>query len=301
MEVIYEDSKAQPKEAINILNKFLINDQVKIIITTLSSVTNAVMPILTRTHRPILLLASITSKSDITTYSSNFFRYFLSSADEVNAMVDYFKKNDIDNIGVLHLNDDFGEDAVNVLKKLFDGKIVYEDTFTASQKDFKNITAKIRTLKDLYIIGYGPTYGLLTKQIRESGYKGRIYAFSSFNSPIVLDTAGEAAKGVIFSGTTFNPETPSNDLAKAFVRSYKNKYNGLPDHYAAYGYDIGTILAMLPETYSQRSEHLKTALLSMKHFNGVFGKTTIDSSGDFHFKVKLYKVSYDGKIEECIF
>ena len=299
MSIVYEDSKAQPKEAVSIVNRLLMDDYVKIIVTNLSSVTNAVMPILLNSQKPVVLMASLTSQSDLTSQSPYVFRYFLSSQDEVKAMTSYFKKAAIDNIGVLYLNDDFGEDAVNVLKKLFDGEIVYEDTFTSSQKDFKSIIAKVKSLEHLYIIGYGPNYGLLVKQLREFGYKGRIYAFSSLNSPIVLNTAGDAARGVVFTGTTFDPGSPSNDVADSFVQSYKNRYNKLPDHYAAYGYDIGAILANLAKTTAAKPEQLKAELLSLGHFTGVFGETTIDGSGDFHFEVRLYQVSDDGKIGPC--
>ena len=299
MSIVYEDSKAQPKEAVSIVNRLLMDDYVKIIVTNLSSVTNAIIPILLNSQKPVVLMASLTSQSDLTSRSPYVFRYFLSSQDEVKAMTSYFKKAAIDNIGVLYLNDDFGEDAVNVLKKLFDGEIVYEDTFTLSQKDFKSIIAKVKSLEYLYIIGYGPNYGLLVKQLREFGYKGKIYAFSSLNSPIVLNTAGDAARGVIFTGTTFDPGSPSNDVADSFVRSYKNRYNKLPDHYAAYGYDIGAILAKLATTTPAEPEQLKAELLSLGHFTGVFGETTIDDSGDFHFEVMLYQISDDGKIGRC--
>lgn len=296
MKIIYEDSKGQPKEAVTITNRLLMDDKVKIIVSNLSAVTNAIIPIIVNMEKPIVMMASLTSMSDVTAGSPYIFRYFLSSQDEVRRMTSYFKQKAIDKIGVLYLNDDFGKDAFHLLKKLFTGQILHEDTYTPLDKDFKSITAKVKDLDHLYIIGYGPTYGLLVKQLREFGYKGKIYAYSSLSSPVVLNIAGDTAKGVIFTGTTFNPKSPSTNKENNFVKLYERKYNKLPDHYAAYGYDIGIILAKISKTEAASSEQIKNEILSLRDFSGVFGKTTIDDSGDFHFDVKLYQVLQDGTI-----
>ena len=74
-------------------------------------------------EKPVVMMASLTSMSDVTAGSPYIFRYFLSSQDEVRRMTSYFKQKAIDKIGVLYINDDFGKDAFHLLKKLFKGHI----------------------------------------------------------------------------------------------------------------------------------------------------------------------------------
>ena len=290
IKIIHENSKAQPKEAVNITNKLLMDDDVKLLITNLSSVTNAVIPIVTDHKPPLLLLASLTSLSGVTNNSQYVFRYFLPSIDEVNKMLSYFQDNNINQLGVIYINDTFGKDAVNLLMAEYGKAIVLKESFSPRQIDFKDIIAKFKDLSNIYIIGYGPTYGNLIEQLREYGYKGNLYGFSGIASPSVLNKAGQAAEGIIFTGTSFNPQNPITNIEKEFVKTYEEHFNKLPDHYAGYGYDIGMIITKVISSSNMSTKNIKDSLLALSLFDGVIGHSSIDQSGDFHFDVKLYVV-----------
>jgi len=265
------------------------------LVSNLSAATNAMIPVVVNREKPVVLMASLTSLSALTTASQYVFRYFLSSEDEVKRMTAYLRQNQIAEIGLAYLNDDFGKDAVALFKASFSGKILHEETYAPDDKDFKALSAKVRDLEHLYLLGFGPTYGLLIKQLRENGYKGRIYAFSSLGAANVLAVAGEAATGAVFTGASFNPTDPVTEAEKMFIQSYKGKFEKLPDHYAAYGYDIGVMLLKVASGKSKSPEQLKNDLLSLGQFEGVFGKTSVDKTGDFHFDVKLYEVLTGGQ------
>ena len=133
--------------------------------------------------------------------------------------------------------------------------------------------------------------------MREFGYHGKLYAFSGVISPVVLNAAGDAANGILFTGTTFNPRNPRIKAEETFVQRYKQKFNKLPDHYAGYGYDTGILLTQILKENVLTPEQIKDKLLSISEFSGVFGKSTIDKSGDFHFDVKVYEVLPNGEAE----
>jgi branched-chain amino acid transport system substrate-binding protein len=298
----FEDSKGEPKNGITIFNRMLSEKDYKIIVATLSSVTNSILPFIKNDN--ILLMTSVVSKSDLPRASDAVFRYFLSSIDETNAMVSYFKKKNINSIGLLYIDDEFGQDALNVFKNSFDGNINVIESFSAQQKDFRPIINKIiaSKVKDTYIIGYGSLYSILIKQFKEAGYQGQLYAFSGFGTPVVLSSVGKAGEGVIFTGPIFQPVAGILTAeGSSFIKTYKEKYNEIPDHYAAYGYDMAKLIltvihGLKEDNLALNVKNLIDKMKSIKEFDGVFGKTTQDIYGDFHFSVNIYKLTEDGKI-----
>lgn len=300
---LFEDSKAQPKEGISIVNKFFLDEDVKIIVSCLSSVTSAILPLVP--DRELVLMASVTSKSDLPRYSEWVFRYFLSSEDEVKGMLKHLEKNNVNQLAVLHIDDEFGLDGVAVLKRDYKGDIVMLESFSAQQRDFRALIAKMTSLNinDMYIIGYGQLYGILVKQARELGFRGNIYAFSGFGSPVAFESAAEAGVGVVFTGPAYQPLADvMTTEGGEFAADYEKEYGGIPDHYAAYGYDIGKLISQTMKTLTTdgrgeiNPENIRKTIASLGHFEGVLGKSSQDEFGDFHFETYLYRVAEGGKI-----
>ncbi len=296
---IFEDHKNSPKDAILIYNKFSNYNQMPIIVPTITSITNSIIPLTKKGDK--LLIGSIISQTDMPDKSEWLFRYFLSTNDEVNTMVNYFNSIKLNNIGIFYVNDDYGLDASMQFQKIFKGKIVFNESFEKAAIDFRNLVPKAREAESVYILGYGSNYGIFVKQLRMLGYKGNIFAFSSFSTPIVIKTVGEYGEGVIFTGTVFS-DVKNNIGLNSFIDKYKTNFNSIPDHYSAYGYDIGTIIIKaLNQTYRDRNEitsiNLKKVILSWKSFKGLFGDTKITPNKDFSFEhVFLYSITKKGEI-----
>jgi branched-chain amino acid transport system substrate-binding protein len=296
---LFEDHKNSSKEAISIYKKFLNYKQMPIIIPTLTSITNSIIPL--AKESPRLLIGSIISQTDMPDKCEWLFRYFLSTKNEVNTMVNYFNLKSINEVGVFYVNDDYGIDATEEFRKIYKGNIVFNESFEKTSHDFKNLVPKARSAKAVYILGYGSTYGTFVKQLRMLGYKGKIFAFSSFSTPIVIKEAGEHGEGVIFTGTVFSYKEKNKELS-SFIERYKSNFRKEPDHYSAYGYDIGNIiLRAIIDTKKRKEEieiaNLKNTILSWKKFNGLFGESRIVQNKDFLFEeVYLYSVDKNGKI-----
>ena len=296
-----EDHKNSPKDAVSIMRKFLMENDMPIIVSTLTSVTNAIIPLIEA--KPRVIISSITSGSELPNKSKWLFRYFLSTIDEINAMVRYLSFVGVDTIGIFYINDDYGLDAMQVFSKKYEGFIKFKEPYEKTASDFRNLVPLAKTTKAVYILGYGSNYGIFVKQLREYGYKGKIFAFSSFGNPVVLEQAGEYANGVVFTGTNFYISEKNQNIL-SFVKKYEDRWNKKPDHYSAYGYDVGRIVLKVINELVKNKEKvepnsIRRKIMEWEKFEGIFGPCFIMKNGDFRFKeVKILKVSKESKIEE---
>jgi len=298
---LFDDHKNSAKEGVSIFQKYLMQKNMPLIVSTISSVNNSILPLLKKNQR--VLIASITSKSNFPDQSEYAFRYFLSTEDEVNKMLEYFEKENINEVGIFYINDEYGLDAKDCFLKSYKGKISFIEAFDKNRMDFKELALKAQKTSSIYILSYGQSYGIFIKQIRELGYKGNIFAFSSFGTPVAIKAAGRFAKNVIFTGTVFQLNTEDNKI-KQFIYNYKKKYNKDPDHYSAYGYDIGKIVCKLFEklTPPYNVKKLRDQILNFKIFEGLFGTSKILLNGDFKFRnVVLYRTDEKGTAHKISF
>lgn len=299
-----EDHKNSSKNGVSIMRKFLMEGNMPIVVSTITSVTNAILPLIK--GNPRVIISSITSGSKLPDKSQWLFRYFLSTVDEVSAMVSYLSSIGEDTVGIFYVNDDYGLDAMEVFSRKYRGFVKFKESYDKSAFDFKNLVPLAKTAKAIYILGYGSSYGIFVKQLREYGYKGNIYAFSSFGNPEVLKQAGEYAKGVIFTGSNFYLSKKNKDIA-SFVKNYEDLWHKKPDHYSAYGYDIGRIVFKIINELVRNNEEvtpdvIRKKIMQWKNFEGLFGSCFVMKNGDFRFKeVKILKIGKDNKIEEITF
>ncbi|MHA1843822.1 MAG: penicillin-binding protein activator, partial [Promethearchaeota archaeon] len=297
----FGDHKNSVKEAVSLFRKYSQDKNIKAIVPTLTSVTNAILPL--NEQNPKVLIGSIISGSDMPDKSKWLFRYFLSTNDEVEAMLGYFRENGIKEMGVLYVNDDYGLDAKQTFINQFQGKILLEESYDKNSSDFKNLVPKIKNITNLYILGYGQSYGILVKQLRTFGYDGRIFCFSSFSTPVVLESAGEFAQGIVFTATKYS-ERPRSEKIQEFYDSYLKTYSKDPDHYSLYGYDIAklvikTIEEIIGQNIEMNNNNIRNTIIDFGIYDGLFGKTEIKENGDFKFQeIKLFKVNNENKIVE---
>ncbi|MCF8350504.1 MAG: penicillin-binding protein activator [Bacteroidales bacterium] len=294
----FHDHSNQPKQAVSIFKQLHDRKNNPIVITTITSSTNAILPL--NTSPPNILLGSILSGSDITQKSNYLFRYFLSTRDEVDKIINYFKQRAIDNVGVFYINDDYGLDAMQYFKKNFDNNLDFVQPYEVNTTDFKNYIPKAFSSNNLYILGYGQNYGTFIKQLREFGFKGEIFCFSSFGTPVSLQQAGQASNGIVFTGSNFYKNKNEREIEE-FTKEYEKSFQKEPDHYSLYGYDVANVCIKAIRNIKGNElaispENIKKEILSWKKFEGLLGKSLIDSTGDFRFEVHLYEVGDDFKV-----
>ncbi len=172
------------------------------------------------------------------------------------------------------------------------GNIIKESFFKGGSKDFSEFISEIKILDpqpEMLFISAGPDdVGNIIAQFREAGISQPIFGGDSYDTPLLVQTAGKKATDVYYT-THFMVEEytdniyftspPVNDQKIAeepiirFIKAYKEKYGTLPNSsFAALGYDTIMLVAdiYLRSANLEPEELLKT-LADTKDFAGVTG------------------------------
>jgi len=298
LEIVIGDSKNEPKEGVAIFHRFASINRLPVVVSAMSSVSMAVVPL--ADQYKIVLATTIVSAPGITEKSPWVFRVFMSTDSEAGAMKIFILKNmGLKKIAVLYINDEFGRTAFEVFKKMYEaegGKVIWSDSFEKAGIDFRSQIFKLKAAKPkgVYIIGYDKALGIILRQIAEAKIKTRLFSFSGLPTPTVLEHAGKATEGVYFTSTQFNVENPTTKATEEFVKKYKARFGKAPNHYAAYTYDVTSIIAEAIRIGGYSAEGIKSGLSKIKGFTGVIGAITIPLSRDADFPV-VVKIIRQGK------
>ena len=154
--------------------------------------------------------------------------------------------------------------------------IVKEQSYSSGDKDFR---AQLTDLKAaapevIIITGYYPEAALIAKQARQFGIKATLVGGDGWDGSSLIPVGGKAIEGAYFSNH-FSVEDTS-PIVQTFVQKYKQKYNAVPDAFAALGYDAMKLLAdAINRAGSPDPEKIRAAIQDTENFPGVSGKITI--------------------------
>jgi branched-chain amino acid transport system substrate-binding protein len=159
------------------------------------------------------------------------------------------------------------------------GQVSAEQKYTGGDKDFKaQLTAIKATGPDaIFVPGYYTDAGLIVAQARQLGINVPLFGGDGWEAPELIQIAGSALEGTYYS-THFSAEN-QDPRVQGFVAAFRLKFNGeSPDAMAALGYDSAMILAdAIKRAGTTESVKLRDAIAATKDFDGLTGKTTLDS------------------------
>jgi len=294
--MVVEDDKSDPKTAVSAFNKIVMEDRPAVIFTLQSSVSMALAPLANKNK--IVLIASA-AHPDLVKSGKYVFRCYPTSAYITEMLVEKaVPRFDIKEIYILYINDDYGVSMKEMFKTLFTkkgGKIIGEDSFEKTQKDFRSVITKVlsRRVKALYIPGYGKALGRLLKQLKEMGYKGRILSTQEVSYVDVLSIAKEGAEGVIYVDMPFDPKSKEEKVQK-FVKKFIARYGREPILDASIGYDMTKMLAEVIKKYGYSADKIKEGLLEVQKFQGILGTLKMAPSREVMYPLVL-KIIRNGK------
>ena len=151
-------------------------------------------------------------------------------------------------------------------------EVLADETFTRGNTDFKKQLLKIIDAKTDAIVAsaFVKEAVQIVIQSRSLEFEGTIIGGNGFNSPEIIQQAGEAAEGVM-AGTAWNmaSESPKNvEFISAFEKTYGNK----PDQFAAQAYTAVWLYANAMRTaVSHDPKAIRDALAGTSNFNSPLG------------------------------
>src|SRR5262249_21025111 len=235
IELIVEDNKSNPTEAVATAKKLIQKDKVPVMMGAWSStLTLAVMPKLIEYQVPMLVETSSSGK--ITTSGNPWiFRISPTSEMQAKAFAPLVKTLGIKKADLLGTNNDFGLGAMQEFEKMLKAagvEIGAKETMDPKAIDFSAQLAKIKASggDTLFVTTDVSQATVILKQAKEQQLKSRIITTGGSVSPDQLSAqAGEAANGsmhLVFFTPWFPDAVKNPEIATSFVKEWNAKgYN----------------------------------------------------------------------------
>jgi branched-chain amino acid transport system substrate-binding protein len=248
IKLIVEDDSGTPKDGVSALNKILAtNTDIQIIIGgAFSQIASAQIPICEK--KGIVLFSPYASTPDLAIPGDCFFRNWPSDIAEGKEMAKYaFNELNLRRVAILSSNSDYGVGLKRVFASEFEslgGDIPITDEFKEGDQVFRTQLAKINNenVDAIYMVGWYKEFAKILQQAKELGLNVQFLSCVTFNKPEILELAGNAAEGVIFSQPSYSTDSDDPMVTK-FVENYRNRFDNLPGLYAAQIYDAIYIIS----------------------------------------------------------
>ena len=196
-------------------------------------------------------------------------------------------------IAILHDKTAYGKGLADETKKRLNAKGVTEamyEAITAGEKDYSALISKMKAagIDVMYLGGYHPEGGLITRQAKEQGLNAPLMGGDALVDKQFWSIAGDSGEGTLM---TFDADPRKNPGAKGLVDKFKAQgYD--PEGYTLYTYAAFQIYKQAVEkAKSTKTADVEKAMRSTK-FNTVLGTTAFDAKGDVTSPAyKVYKWS----------
>lgn len=289
-----EDSEADPAKAVAAFRKLTeVNGAIAIIPAT-SGVILALKP-LANSARVILVNASAIS-TEIEDSDDYLFSVIPDASIEGAFLADSARSLDKRRMAVLYRNDASGKSFLDSFKREFSAKggtVVFEDAHQPNEIDFRSFIAKISSLEaldGLFMASFGPEVAAYLKQCLDQGIKHQVFAYTTFNSPKVLEIAGDAADGVLFSAPAFDASSNEPGVASLREKVRARYATDELNYYIASHYDAAKILLAAIKAGARDGESIRQYLAQQKTYEGKSGHLTFLPKGAASIPLKLYTV-----------
>lgn len=293
IELIVEDSEAQPNLSVNAAQKLITQDGAKYLITfSGASSAQAVAPV--ANENKVIQMELICYAPGCHTQDDFLFRVSGSATGEPYFTAQEVMQRGFDRVAVIYMQNDLGETMNKFFSERFEelgGEVVHRDFFTQDERNFQTILTKLGAqteAKAIVIFSYGEVADFL-KQKAEMDLNLPVYAFETAKDPEVVRAAGtEAVEGVLFSYPG-NTRTKAHEL---FVQKFKDRHGAEPTIGALKGYDAMKLLHAAIYKCSDRADTacVKENLENTRNYEGASNTISFDEFGDvieerFHTEV----------------
>jgi branched-chain amino acid transport system substrate-binding protein len=287
--VIYQDSKSNPRDGVEAFRSLVSTSKVNSAIVALSSVANAVSPIVKNSKLIVIYTAvAIPGIAD----GRHSFRLYPDANGMAGVMAKYLHSKGSRKAVVFYVNDDFGLASLRAFKSFFEvdgGKVLVSRPFEArgasTRDDVSFIQQAGKDIDVIFIAGYGPNYGSIIRQLREAGVTSQIAGDMTLGLPTTIKQIGEASQNLIFV---------DGIMSEAFRQRFKKSFpTKVPTSYAGFAYDAVNVLSISNQQSSNNvitRESMAKTLRRTQGFNGAMGQFYFNNEGESGINFGVYTI-----------
>lgn len=181
------------------------------------------------------------------------------------------------------------------------GEIVLEDSYMNKDPDFSaqidRFLADTKGAEIIFVSGVPDDAGVIVKQFRDKGVDLPIISGDGFDTPLLIEVAGEAANNT-YVATHASLEN-TDPVMVDFIEAYTAAYNTAPENaFAGLGYDTMYLIAdALSRAESLSGEDVRDALAATSGLKGVTGTVTYENGSHVPTKSVTINVVEEGKFK----
>jgi branched-chain amino acid transport system substrate-binding protein len=276
--VIYDD-RSDPGTAARLYERLITNDHVDFMVSSLGSATAATGSAVAEKHKKVMINGGGASEA----IQERGFQYVFQTAARISSYAagiePLIKKYHVKTMAFVSRDYGAARDIDKVLKPVAERngvKIVMTEYFPAGTADFSSQIARGRELQpDLWVGLLYPSEAIETvRQFHAVNYMPKFFIANGVSQDDFIKAAGKDAEYAV-GMSLYEPSLRTAGNAQ-FVKTYQEKYQGLPGYYSAFGFVAGTVLeAAVKQAGSIDNEKVRTALTTLK-METVMGHHEVD-------------------------
>lgn len=200
----------------------------------------------------------------------------------VNKIMSYFKKNNLNKIALLYMNNAYGDSGKKAILTAAEANglsLVAEEKFDATDKDMTPQLTKIKASGADAVIVWAvpPSASIVTKNFKDMGLDIPLIHSHGAGNQKFIDLAQGAAEGVIvpLGRLPVAQQIPSDDpqkkILEQYIASYQEKYKTEPNSFGGYAWDAFNLLVSALEKAGPDPEAIRDELEKTQGFVGVSG------------------------------
>jgi branched-chain amino acid transport system substrate-binding protein len=296
---VIQDDKNDATEAANVANLLVNQQRVKAIVGSVTSkATIPVSDIIQAGKIPTISPTATNPKVTVADGKRKDYMFRACFIDPFQGAVlaklaqDTLKKK---SAAVLYdASNDYSKGIAEVFRDAFrkqGGKVAAFESYGKDDVDFSALLTKVKAsgADVLFLPDYYNKVGLIAKQAQERGLKIQLIGPDGWDSPDLVKIAGSSIEGGYFSNH-YSPDDKRPEVV-AWVKKYRDKHGQVPDALGTLAYDAtNMLLEAIRKAGSDDPKKIREALASMKDFQAVSGKSTMDGNGDCIKSAAILKI-----------
>jgi branched-chain amino acid transport system substrate-binding protein len=280
------DDGCDPQMATAAASKLTSSDVVAVVGGYCSGATLPTLKIYADAGIPFVICSANSSKF-IQMNPGNAFLINSLATFQVDTAMALFNKQGIKKIAIVHQGDGYSEDLASLTQKKWKeaGKeVVAYEMVTKGEQDQSSLVTRLKSKSPdmVFWTAYYADGGLLIKQLRQGGYRGKITVGDGSTDPHLIEIGGKATEGTF---ALANPLPEFLPKGTEFIAKYKAKFHQEAGPYSALGYDGMMLMADAIKKAGGTSDRSKiiAALKAEKKFPGLSGPITFDEHNNLAF------------------
>lgn len=290
--LISYDSKGDVTESVSVFNKLLDSDKIDFLLgPVISSTSLGVGPLADAAKIPMITPTG--TNLDITVGKDFVFRTCFTDPYQGGVVGKFAATNLEAKTATILTNtgSDYSVGLATAFKAEFEkngGQVISEEGYTDSDKDFKVILTNIKQKNPdvIFIPDYYNQVGMIAEQAKEVGIDSVLLGGDGWDS-VQIDYA-DVTEGSYFANH-YATDDPS-EVVQNFLTIYEEKYNEVPNSFAALGYDAAlSAFAAIENAGTTEKVAVRDALAALD-MPLVTGNIKFDENGDTIKGVSIIKI-----------